>query len=206
MKKILNLGVLAGLLLLAACNSETTETTGTNPAESIVLNNIMTRVSVRNYTDQAIDEATTEKLLRAGMAAPSAADMRPWNFIVVTDTATKKAITENIGPARAAERAPEVIVVCADMNKTLDRDGRDYWILDCSACMENMLLAAHSMGLGAVYLGVYPQMRRVEFLSELLHTPENIVPMAMMAVGYPAESPEIKDKFDKSLIHYESWE
>ena len=203
MKKLLNLGMFALLCLLAACQSEQKDA---NLAENIVMNNILTRVSVRSYTDQALDEATTEKLLRAGMAAPSAADKRPWNFIVVTDPATKKAITENIGPAKAAELAPEVIVVCADMNKTLDRDGRDYWILDCSACMENMLLAAHSMGLGAVFLGVYPQMRRVEFLSELLHTPENIVPMAMMAVGYPAESPEIKDKFDKSLVHYNTWE
>lgn len=203
MKRLIYYSFLLMALTFTACQQK--DQKSDNQAESVVLNNIMTRVSIRNYTDQKLDSVQLDKILRAGMAAPSAADMRPWNFIVVDDPATKKAITENIHPATAAERAPQIIVVCADMNKTLDRDGRDYWILDCSCCMENMLLAAHSMGLGAVFMGVYPQMRRVEFLSELLKTPDNIVPMAMMAVGYPAEQVAIKDKYDASLIHTNVW-
>lgn len=190
-------------LALLSCNPSAPTTR--ESAEKVVLNNIMTRVSLRQYTNQKLDDTTLNKILRAGMAAPSAMDMRPWNFIVVDDPAIKKAITENIGPATAAERAPQVIVVCADMNKTLDGDARYYWVQDCAACMENMLLAAHSMGLGAVYMGAYPQMKRVEFLSELLGTPDHIVPMSMMAVGYPAETVAIKDKYDESLIHTNKW-
>lgn len=190
-------------LAFLSCNQSTPS--GNDSAEKVVLNNIMTRVSIRQYTDQKLDDATLNKILRAGMAAPSAVDLRPWNFIVVDDPAIKKAITDNIGPATAAERAPQVIVVCADMSKTLDGDARNYWVQDCAACIENMLLAAHSMRLGAVYMGAYPQMRRVKFLSELLGTPDHIVPMAMMAVGYPAETVAIKDKYDESLIHTNKW-
>lgn len=195
-----------GLLLACASCSQNVQQESTDPQDTdAALEKIMTRVSVRQYTDQKLDEATIDKLLRAGMAAPSAADVRPWSFVVVDDPAIKQALADSIHTAGPAARAPQVIVVCGNMEKTFPGDAHEYWVQDCSAAMENMLVAAHAMGLGAVWMGVYPQQARVKIVSELLKLPSTIMPLGAMAVGYPAESPSVKDKYDASLIHTNNW-
>jgi nitroreductase/flavin reductase (DIM6/NTAB) family NADH-FMN oxidoreductase RutF len=174
-------------------------------AETAVFDNIMTRTSVRSYQDRPIEDEKVEKMLQAAMAAPTAANKQPWKFIIIKDKNTLKTIADHFHTMTMAAQAPMAIVVCGDMSLTLDRDGRDYWIEDTSAATENLLLAAHSMGLGAVWCGIYPQMERVKYLSELLKLPEDIVPLNVIPVGYPAEDPAPKDKWKPESVHYESW-
>ncbi len=179
---------------------------GTEKAsEEAVFENIMTRTSIRRYQDRPVEEEKVEQILRAAMAAPTAGDKRPWEFVVVTDKDILKGISENIRPIHHAANAPMAIIVCGDMTKTFPEDGFDYWVEDCSAAAENLLLAAHSLGLGATWCGIYPMQKRVAFLKELLGLPSNIVPLNVMTIGYPNEDPTPKDKWNPSLIHHNGW-
>ncbi|MGM9802986.1 MAG: nitroreductase family protein [Muribaculaceae bacterium] len=198
--------VLLSAKLLLVEHKENSSNMNETSIEDAVLNNIMTRTSIREYTDEKISEEQITQLLKAGMAAPSAGNKQPWQLIVIDDKNTKDAITANISPAQPAAKAPLVIVVCADTTLTFPGDGHDYWIEDCSAVTQNILLAAHGMQLGAVWLGVYPQMNRCKFLSQLLSLPSTIIPLGMVAVGHPAENPAPKDKWDESKIHKNSWD
>ena len=169
-----------------------------------VINSIMTRTSIRQYTDKKLTDIEIESLLKAGMAAPSACNLQPWRFVVVTDPEIKQAISDQIKPAGPAAKAPAVIVVCGDLESTFET-APDYWAEDCSAVTENILLAAHALDLGAVWMGVWPQKERYDFLGELLGLPSNIIAFGMIAVGYPAENPSPKDKWDASKVHFEKW-
>ncbi len=162
---------------------------------NVAINNIMTRTSIRSYTDEPVTDAQIETLLRAGMAAPSAVNKQPWKFVVVKNRAKLKEIADSIGPSRAAAGAACVIAVCGDMTKTLDGVGRDFWIHDCSAATENILLAAHALGLGAVWMGISPDKVRVQTARTLLDIPENQEVLCFIAIGYPAENPTPKDKW-----------
>lgn len=169
-----------------------------------IINVIMTRTSVRQYTDEPLTDQEIEILLKAGMAAPSACNMQPWRFVVVTDPQVRQTITSQIKPAGPASKAPAVIVVCGDMDYTFEA-APDYWAEDCSAATENILLAAHAIGLGTVWMGVYPQKERYKLLGELLNLPANIKAFGMIAVGHPAEHPSPKDKWDADKVHFEKW-
>lgn len=183
-----------------------TQAPANSSQEEAVLDNILTRTSIRQYTDEPLTDKQVETLLRAGMAAPSARNVQPWRFVVVQDKNTLSSLSASIGPAKPAAKAAALIVVCGDMSVALEGEGRDYWIEDCSAVTENILLAAHSMQLGAVWLGAYPVMERCNILREMLALPDNIMPLAMIAVGHPAESPAPKDKWKPENIHYEKWQ
>lgn len=174
-------------------------------AEESVLNNIMTRTSIRTYEDRPIEDEKVEKLLRAAMAAPTAGNKQPWKFVVIKDRQTLKNISEHFNTMKMAEQAPMAIVMCGDMENTFPADGRDYWVEDVSAASENLLLAAHAMGLGAVWCGIYPMQERVTYLKQLLQLPEDIVPLNVIPIGYPAENPAPKDKWKPGNIHYEKW-
>lgn len=164
--------------------------------------NIVTRTSVRAYTDAPVESEKIEKLLRAGMAAPSAVNKQPWHFIVVTDKAVLSRIPEVNPNAGMAAKAPLAIVVCGDLTKALQDRGRDYWVQDASAASENILLAAHALGLGAVWTGTYPSKDRVEGMTRLLKLPETIVPLNTIVIGYPKTSPAPKDKWNPANISY----
>ncbi|WP_367277579.1 nitroreductase family protein [uncultured Alistipes sp.] len=175
-------------------------------AEEAVLDNLMTRTSIRAYRDRPVEDEKVETLLRAAMAAPSAGNKQPWKFVVIKDKQILKSLSEHFNTMKMAEHAPLAIVVCGDMEKTFPADGRDYWVEDTSAASENLLLAAHAMGLGAVWCGIYPMQERVAWLKQLLRLPENIVPLNVIPIGYPAEDPAPKDKWDPAHIHYETWD
>ena len=119
-------------------------------SRNAVLENIATRTSVRSYTDKPVESVKIEQLLRAGMAAPTAVNRQPWHFVVVNDKAQLAALAETNPYSKMLTKAPLAIVVCGDMKKALDGPAREFWVQDCSAATENILLAAHSMGLGAV--------------------------------------------------------
>ena len=174
------------------------------PSADAVISNIMTRTSIRQFTSETLSAEETETLLKAGMAAPSACNLQPWRYVVVTEDSLRQQIAGAIHPAAPAAKAPTVIVVCGDM-EALFEPGPEYWIEDCSAVCENILLAAHALGLGGVWMGVYPQMERCELLRELLQLPATIQPLGMLAIGHPAESPAPKDKWKPENVHYNKW-
>lgn len=174
-------------------------------AENCVLNNIMSRTSVRFYEETPIEDAKIEMLLKAAMAAPTAGNKQPWKFVVIRDKDILHSISANLNTMKMAENAPLAIVVCGDLDNTFLGDGRDYWVQDTSAATENLLLAAHASGLGAVWCGIYPMPERIEFLQQLLHLPGNIVPLNVIPIGYPADTQPAKDKWKPENIHYDTW-
>ena len=198
--------LLAMCLTMMGCK-QATDNTGNNSTSNseTVINTIMTRTSVRQYTEEPVSEAQIETLLRAAMAAPSAADVRPWSFVVVKERAMLDSIPMHIREARPVGRSQVAITICGDMQRAFEGETRNYWIEDTSAATENLLIAAHAMGLGAVWCGVYPQSEKVRYMRELLQLPEYIVPMGIVAIGHPAESPEPKDKWDPERVHVNVW-
>lgn len=166
----------------------------------IVLNNIMTRTSVRAYQDKAVEKEKVQKILKAGMAAPSAMNKQPWVFVVVTNKELLTKISSELRNASMAAKAPMAIVVCGDKNKMIAGGGKDFWIDDCSAATENILLAAHALGLGAVWTGFYPDLERCGKLSAILGLSDNLVPLNVIPMGYPAQNPAPKDKWKPENI------
>ena len=187
--------VLSVALLFAVIKIVTSRaTTIAGNAADAVINNIMTRTSIRSFTDESLTGEQIETLLKAGMAAPSAVNKQPWKFIVVKNCEVLKRIADTL-PNTRLTTATCAIVVCGDMTKTLDGVARDFWIHDCSAATENILLAAHAMGVGAVWAGIFPNPDRVSQLRGLIDIPETLVPLCVVALGHPAENPEPKDKW-----------
>ncbi len=169
-----------------------------------VLDNIMTRTSIRLYQSRAVESEKVEQILKAGMAAPSALNRQPWTFVVVDDKETLQKLFVN-HPRKTLTSAPMAIVVCGDMTKAIKGEGREFWVQDASAATQNILLAAHALGLGAVWTGVYPLAERVEATRSILGLPEYITPLDIILVGYAAESPAPKDKWNPENVHYNRW-
>lgn len=169
-----------------------------------VLDNIMTRTSIRLYQSRAVESEKVEQILKAGMAAPSALNRQPWTFVVVDDKETLQNLFVN-HPRKTLTSAPMAIVVCGDMTKAIEGVGREFWVQDASAATQNILLAAHALGLGAVWTGVYPLAERVEATRSILGLPEYITPLDIILVGYAAESPAPKDKWNPENVHYNRW-
>lgn len=190
--------VILSVRFIAASKDNKVDESGENAA----IENIMTRSSVRSYTDRAISKDTIEKILRAGMASPTAADKRPWAFMVIEEGEKKQELADSLPYAKMADQAPLLIVVCGDMEKALEGEGRDFWIQDCSAVTENVLLAAHALGLGAVWTGVHPAADRERTIRNVLQLPDNLIPLSMVCIGYPAAPATPKDKWDPSVVKY----
>lgn len=204
MKKSL-LAIAVALLSLGSWSTPSGDQQDTSASNTdkgqAAIENIMTRTSIRQYKNQPVEQEKIDVLLKAAMAAPSAVNLQPWHFIVIDDKATIDQLS-----GRQPTNAPLLIALCGDTDKTMMPDGKtklpDFWIEDISAATENLLLAAHALGLGAVWTGVYPAMDRVDEVAKVLNCPKNIVPLAVVRVGYPDESPEPKDKFKEENISY----
>lgn len=176
---------------------------GENTASSdVVLENIATRTSVRQYTDKEVSNEMVEKILKAGMAAPTAVNRQPWAFIVVNDPKLLKELADSLPHAKMTAQASVAIVACGDSTKMLNGDAAEFWVQDVSAATENILLAAHALGLGAVWTGVYPNMDRAEAVRKILSLPSKFVPLDVIPIGYPAENPTPKDKWKPQNIYY----
>lgn len=176
----------------------------TNIMENHALSNIFNRKSVRNFTEEPVSKEQIELLIRAGMAAPTARNTQPWAFIAVTDRATLDNLAENLPYAKMLKQSPAAIVVCGDLEKLGDATP-EYWIMDCSAATENILLAAEAIGLGAVWTAAYPQPDRVEAVVKILNIPEYIVPLCVIPVGVPTGVDQPKNKYIPENIHWEKW-
>ncbi|MFI3330240.1 MAG: nitroreductase family protein [Rikenellaceae bacterium] len=170
-------------------------------AEKAVLDNIMTRASVRAYTSQKVEKEKIDILLKAGMAAPTGSNKQPWEFVVITDEAVLAQFPTIAGGMKIAAKAPLVIVVVGNSVTSPS------WMLDCSAASQNILLAAHAMGLGAVWTGAYSEKgnARMTKLSKLLELPEGVKPLNAIIIGYPEKAGEPKDKFKAEKVHYNKY-
>jgi nitroreductase len=162
---------------------------------------LLTRRSIRSYTSEPVTDATVNDLLKAAMAAPTAAD-QPWHFVVVRDRSVLSAVRAFHVHAHMLEQAQVGIAVCADPTSG---SLRDRWPLDCAAATENMLIAANALGLGACWVGIYPVQQRIDGLKKLLNIPDPIIPLCMVSVGWPAETKKPPNRFRQDRIHYDTW-
>jgi len=170
------------------------------------LHMIFSRRSVRQYSNKTVDRTVAEQILRAAMNAPSANNQQPWQFIVITDKGKMAEITKYHPWSGMLLQAPMAILVVADPDRIVSKgDMQDTWVQDCSAATQNALLAAHAQGLGAVWLGLYPDRRRVDNTRKLFNVPEGKVPFSIISLGYPAEQPRFRDRYDATRIHWENW-
>ncbi len=176
----------------------------TNKME-VILNNIFTRSSVRSYTNQEVESWKLELLLKAGMASPTAGNKQPWAFIVVNSKELLQNIADTLEYGKMVAGAPLAIVVCGDTSKVGEGKRGEYWIQDCSAVTENILLAAHGMDLGAVWVSLYPMDDRVGAVKEMLALPENIIPFNVIPVGYPKGEATVKQKWNPDIVKYNNW-
>lgn len=163
---------------------------------------ILTRRSIRKYTDRPVPDDLITELLRAAMAAPSAVNQQPWQFVVVRDRELLESIATALPYGKMAREAQLAVVVCGDLDQERTPG---YWAQDCAAATENLLVAANASGLGAVWLGTYPLEERVAAMRALFGLPEHIVPFAVVPIGYPAEHPGPADRFDPDRIHLDKW-
>jgi nitroreductase len=163
---------------------------------------IMTRRSIRRFAPGEVDETTTETLLHAAMAAPSAGNQQSWRFVVVRDRERLARLSRTSPYAGMLAQASLAIVVCGE---TAGARHEGFWVEDCSAAMENLLLAAHAVGLGAVWLGYHPDAERVERVRDELLLPETVVPLGIAAIGHVDEEKPPADRFEPTFVHHEVW-
>ncbi len=185
------------LAIVIFCSCQDKKSSGKEA--NIVYENIMNRKSVRNYTPQPVKKELLDTLVRAGMAAPTSRDIRPWEFIIITDNEILQSLGEKLPFAKMLKETKQAIVVCGDSIKS------DAWVQDCSAATENILLAAESLGLGAVWTAAFPYPDRIKAVSETLKLPANIIPLCVIPLGYPAGKNTPKNKYNPSVIHYNVW-
>lgn len=188
------------IFVLISCSVFSLFSCRPEPKGNSTLDTIFNRKSVRKYTERPVEKEMLETLARAGMAAPSSKDRRPWEFIIVTDRKLLDAMGEGLPLARMLKETKQAIIVCGDTVKS-----ENAWYLDCSAAAQNILLAAESMGLGAVWTAAYPYPDRIKVVREVLNLPNHLVPLTVIPVGYPQGSEKPKVKFNKQQIHYNSW-
>ncbi len=163
---------------------------------------ILTRRSIRKYTAQPVSEETIRELLEAAMSAPSAGNQQPWEFVVINDRKILDEIPQVHPYAQMCRQAPVAILVCGDLQREAHKG---FWVQDCSAATENLLIAVNEKGLGAVWVGVYPREDRVEGLRKLIQLPEHIIPFALIPIGYPAEKKPPGNRFDSARVHNNKW-
>jgi nitroreductase len=212
MKKTILL--LATVAMLVACSHTEPQPAASDPAEAVMAN-ILNRKSVRSYTSDTIPAAVMENLLRAAMAAPSGRDIRPWSFVVLTDTTRYDEIFGDNFNMRMYKQSAAVVVICADT--TVVRPPRDNpdapavqqpngtWRDDMGAVTENLLLAVEAYGLGACWTACYPYVDRMAPVKNALGLPATVVPYCVVPIGHPGGGEQPKDKWDSSRIHYNQW-
>lgn len=171
-----------------------------------VVQAILSRRSVRTFTEKRISPEDIHTILRAGMSGPTCVNARQWSFIVVTQREKLIQMAQANGrPAAPLKNAALGILVCGDLSRAFV-PAPDYWVVDCAIAAQNMTLAAHGLGIGSVWLGTWPQMERVEKQRAVFGLPEEIVPHSILAFGYPAEeNTGERDLFEADRVHYEKW-
>jgi nitroreductase len=163
---------------------------------------IYTRRSIRQFTDEPLSEAQLENLFRAAMAATNSGNQQPWRFIVIDEPKLRDTIGSLELERGAYHVSPQLVVVCADIGSM---KWKMHWLADCGAAIQNMLLAAQALGLGGVWQELYPYHKRVAVVRELLGIPNTVYPMAVVAIGHPANQPEPTDRYDPEKVKRNQW-
>ncbi|MFA5810739.1 MAG: nitroreductase family protein [bacterium] len=163
---------------------------------------ILTRRSIRKYTKDAVPAETVEKLLRAAMSAPSAGNEQLWHFVVIDDRKILDEIPKFHPYSKMLHDAPLAIAILGDTSK---EKHSGFWVQDCSAATQNLLLAAHALGLGAVWLGVHPREDIAGGVRKLLDLPPEVIPLAIISIGHPGEQKAAEDRYDASKVHKNRW-
>ena len=166
---------------------------------------IWRRRSIRSYTGEAVKEEDFRELLEAAMAAPSARCCDPWEFIVINDPDTLLKMAALLPNGPFISRCGGAIVVCGNIKKAY-MESLSYMLQDCTAALQNILLAAPALGLGSCWLGVHPREERIAALREFFQLPDNIIPTAVCTLGYPADTPEKRTRFAEKYIHINRWQ
>lgn len=166
------------------------------------LHAIHTRRSIRKFKTDAVDDSDVVEILSAAMMAPSSGNAQPWQFVVITERAKLDGIVAIHHYAAMAAQAPLAILVCGDLS--LEKYS-GFWVQDCSAAMQNLLLATHAKGLGAVWAGVYPVAERVAGFRALFHLPAHIIPLGLAVIGHPDQNPASKSRFRPERVHRNVW-
>lgn len=161
-----------------------------------------TRRSIRTYTDAPVTDEEMHTLLDAAMIAPSAGNSQPWEFVVIREKSILAAFPAINQYAAMAPKAPVAVLVCGNL-KAEKYPG--FWVQDCSAAVQNLLLAATGLGLGAVWTGIYPEKDRIAGTRKLMGLPEHIVPLALVVIGRPASEPKRMSRFNAQKVHRNRW-
>lgn len=164
---------------------------------------IFKRRSIRKFTAQPVEKEKLDIILKAAMAAPTAKNMQDWEFLVVTSADGKRKLAAAHPTGHIAANAPLSIIVCSNLDREKLAPG--YFAQDCAAAIQNMLLAAHAQGLGAVWMGVYPRPDRVSNIKAAFALPPQIEPVAIVVFGYPAEEKQDQNRYDTTKVHFENW-
>jgi len=170
-----------------------------------VLTVIHSRKSVRQFTAEPVSRDKIEILLRAGMAAPTAMNKQPWAFIAIDSREILDKLSEELNNNAILLRATAAIVVCGDLNKAV-ASLPDYWVQDCSAATQNILLAVEGIGLGAVWIGIFPREERVNAVKKVTALPEHLIPLNIIAIGYPTGAEQPKDKWKEENVFWNMYE
>jgi len=170
------------------------------------IQNMLARISVRQYSDQPITDEALHTILEAGMSGPSAVNARPWSFIVVRDPDMLNKMADGNGRAAEPLRGAALgILICGDLERAF-KAAPDYWVVDGSIAAQNMILAANALGIGSVWLGTWPQQNKIDAQKALFNLPEHIIPHSIIAFGYPKEeSHKEKLLYEADRVHFETW-
>jgi len=168
-----------------------------------IIDLILRRRSIRKYTAEPVSREEIGELLRAAMAAPSASNRKPWEFVVVTEPARLQRLRR--GLVLGHYDAPAAIVVCGNKRRALPAFAQGFWIQDCSAAAQNILLAATGLGLGSVWIGVHPIGPLMQHVARAVGLPRHVTPLGVIYIGRPAESKEPRTQYDESRVHWETF-
>ena len=163
--------------------------------------NLLQRRSIRKFQDQPVPQDLLDKILKAAMYAPTARSSQPWEFVIVDEKDLLEKISGFTPSVFMAKEAPVGILVCGD----LEKDYKGFWAQDCAAATQNILLAAHALGLGGVWTGVYPKEDLIPLYRSMFHLPDHIMPMAFLPLGYPDQEMPQPQRMDTDRIHKNQW-
>ncbi|MFW6280377.1 MAG: nitroreductase family protein [Halanaerobium sp.] len=163
---------------------------------------IFERRSIRKYTNKDVEDFKIKKLLEAGAAAPSAGNEQPWHFVVIKDRDRLNKLADIHPYGKMLKDAPLAVAVCADLNQL---KYEHFWVQDCAAATQNILLEAVSLGLGAVWLGVHPNKNIEADVNKFLDLPDHVTTVSVISIGYPAEQKRPSKRFSEDILHYDKW-
>jgi nitroreductase len=163
---------------------------------------ILTRHSIRKYSQKPISEQDLDTILKAAMSAPSANNKQPWHYVVIEERDLLDRIGEFHRHGKMLHQAQAAILVCGD-EKLAKYHG--HMVLDCAAATENILIAAHALGLGAVWIGIYPWENRIEAFRKFIDIPQEITPMALVSIGHPDQQKPSAREFNFDRVHRNRW-